>query len=99
MELPRNVEKKLENVLFVPSTRKNKKYMATIKKTGQKVHFGDKRYEQYKDQIGHYSYLDHLDPERRKYYRARHSKILDGDGNIAYKVPYSPAWFSYYMLW
>ena len=30
------------------------------------IHFGDNRYQQYKDKIGIYSHLDHNDKERRK---------------------------------
>lgn len=35
MDLPKSVEDKLQNVIFTPSTRKNKKYMATIRSTGR----------------------------------------------------------------
>ena len=30
------------------------------------VHFGDERYEQFKDKLGEYSHLDHNDPKRKK---------------------------------
>ena len=50
----------IEKKLYKPfvSKAKNKKYSVYVK--GSKgnprlIHFGDKRYEQYKDKIGHYS--------------------------------------------
>ena len=57
-----------------------KKYNAIIEdkktKRRQKIPFGDKRHQQYKDSTGLklYSRLDHGDPERRKNYKARHEK-------------------------
>ena len=59
------------------STAKNKKYSVYVKsKKGNKkiVHFGDKRYGQYHDKLGHYSSKDHKDPQRKKNYHARHGK-------------------------
>lgn len=82
---------------FEKSSRKNKKYMVEV--DGKKVHFGDTRYQHYKDKIGLYSHLDHLDKERRRRYRTRHSNIILSDGIPAYKRKYSPAWFSYHYLW
>ena len=73
---------------FKKSTRKNKKYM--IKIDGRTVHFGDKRYQHYKDKIGMYSHLDHGDNERRKRYYDRHGKEA---------VKYSPKYFSHKYLW
>ena len=49
----------------VKSNRKNKKYMV-LTKSGV-IHFGDKRYEQFKDKIGVYKHLDHNDPKRREF--------------------------------
>ena len=73
------------------STRKNKKYMA---KVGDKwVHWGDTRYQHYKDStpLKLYSHLDHLDPIRRELYKARHE-------GTRHKL-YSPSWFSFRILW
>ena len=39
------------------SKAKNKKYSVYVK-GGKLIHFGDKRYGQYKDKIGLYSHLD-----------------------------------------
>ena len=60
------------------SKAKNKKYSVYVKadnKSGIKlIHFGDKRYQQFKDKLGHYKSLDHNDPKRRKAYYDRHGK-------------------------
>lgn len=56
------------------STRKYKKYMI---KVGDKwIHFGDNRYEQYKDStpLRLYSRLDHNDIRRRQLYYIRHGR-------------------------
>lgn len=64
-----------------------------------KIYFGDRRYEHYYDRIGGYPDKNHMDNERRQNYRARHSKITDSTGYPYYKIPYTPAWFSWNMLW
>ncbi len=60
------------------SKAKNKKYSVYVKddnKSGIKlIHFGDKRYEQFFDKLGHYEKLNHNDPKRRKRYYDRHGK-------------------------
>ncbi len=53
------------------SDRKDKKYYAVV--DGKKVYFGAKGYEHYKDVLGHYSNLDHLDKKRRTAYYKRHN--------------------------
>lgn len=67
----------MQKVLYQPfvSQAKNKKYSVYVLGSNQKpklIHFGDVRYEQYFDRIGHYSYLNHRDAKRRKAYYARH---------------------------
>jgi hypothetical protein len=81
---------------FEVSTRANKKYDAILQNKYdptniKRISFGDKRYQQYFDQIGYYNKLDHNDKKRRLLYRKRHFK------DIEYK--YSSGWFSYYYLW
>ncbi len=65
------------------SKAKNKKYSVYVKsdnKSGKKlIHFGDSRYEQFKDKLGHYKRLDHNDPKRKKAYYARHGKATSKD--------------------
>jgi len=74
----------------VKSNRKNKKYMV-LTKSGV-IHFGDKRYEQFKDKIGVYKDLDHNDPKRRELYYKRH-----GDRNTKDKE--SAKYWSHKILW
>lgn len=59
------------------SSRYPKKYQITV--DGKTIHFGDRRYQHYKDKtpIKAYSHLDHMDPERKRRYYARHGKTTD----------------------
>ena len=80
------------------STRAFKKYMAIFPSDtkgntkGKTVHFGDNRYEQYKDSTGLnvYTHLNHGDSERRARYYARHGKTAK---------KHSAKWFSHKYLW
>tara|TARA_R110001592_G_scaffold32722_1_gene114366 strand:+ start:207 stop:449 length:243 start_codon:yes stop_codon:yes gene_type:complete len=74
----------------IKSNRKHKKYMVMTKKGI--IHFGDKRYEQFKDKIGLYKHLDHLDPKRRELYYKRH-----GDRNTKNKE--TAKYWSHIILW
>lgn len=86
------------------SKSSGKKYVAILP-SGKTVQFGARGYEHYKDQVpkdlggGKWSSHDHLDKQRRKNYRTRHAAIETAEGKPAYRVRYSPAWFSYYFLW
>ncbi len=70
-----------EKPLYKPfvSKAKNKKYSVYVKKDGGKklINFGDTRYQQYKDKLGHYSSKDHKDEKRKKSYHARHGSTTD----------------------
>ncbi len=74
------------------SKAKNKKYSVYVKKDGgiKLIHFGDSRYEQYKDKLGHYSKLDHNDPKRKKAYYDRHGQTSDKN---------SAKYWSHKILW
>jgi hypothetical protein len=63
------------------------------------AYFGDRRYQHYKDRLGFWSRLDHLDSDRRARYWARHSGIRLADGRLAVLVKGTPAWFSMHYLW
>ena len=80
--------------LYAPfvSKAKNKKYSVYVRKHGRKrlIHFGDERYQQYRDKLGHYRELDHNDPERRKRYYNRHGPS-DGKDTAKY--------WSHKILW
>lgn len=77
------------------SNRRDKKYMYELD-DGKKVHFGSYGLNDY------VMYLHNKDPEanqHRKSYRARHSKIMLRNNIKAIDVKYSPAWFSWHLLW
>ena len=61
------------------SSAKNKKYSVYVMKDGSKrlIHFGDSRFTQFKDKLGHYRKLDHGDTKRRDQYYARHGPSTD----------------------
>jgi len=73
---------------FGISRKGNFKYFVVY--GGKTVHFGSKVNS---------DWTHHKDPERRKRYRARHSKLLLKDGTPAYKVKGTPAYFSWHLLW
>lgn len=81
-----------------------KKYTAVMK-DGRLVHFGDRRYQHYKDSVpkrmggGLWSHKDHNNRDRRDNYRKRHAGMRTASNRPAYRVKYSPSWFSYYYLW
>lgn len=59
------------------STRKFKKYM--VLHNGKWIHFGDTRYQHFKDRtpLKMYSHLDHNDPARKRRYYQRHGTTRD----------------------
>ena len=71
----------MEKELYKPfkSKAKHKKYSVYVMKNGKKtlIHFGDNRYEQFKDKLGEYSNLDHNDKKRRDLYYKRHGASND----------------------
>tara|TARA_R110000751_G_scaffold43398_2_gene100214 strand:- start:1504 stop:1758 length:255 start_codon:yes stop_codon:yes gene_type:complete len=73
----------MDKPLYKPfvSNAKNKKYSVYVMKDNKKrlIHFGDKRYGQFKDKLGHYKKLDHGDAKRKKAYYARHGKAISKD--------------------
>ena len=87
----------MDKELYKPfvSKAKNKKYSVYVKadtKSGKKlIHFGDSRYEQFKDKLGHYSNLDHGDKKRRKAYYDRHGKAKGSKDSALY--------WSHTILW
>jgi hypothetical protein len=100
------------SITFRKSRKKGKKYDAIIPaKLWNKyrtplanrdkiISFGALGYQHYKDLIGSYSKLDHLDKYRRRLYRARHAAIFQANSRTpSYQIRYTPAWFSWRYLW
>ena len=84
-----------DKILYKPfkSTAKNKKYSVYVKgSTGKPrlIHFGDNRYQQFKDKLGVYKNLDHGDSKRKASYYARHGKATSKD---------SAKYWSHKILW
>jgi len=59
------------------STQQHKKYMVYV--NNKWIHFGDNRYQQFKDStpLKLYKHLDHGDPVRRERYYKRHGHTKD----------------------
>jgi len=71
----------MDKPLYKPfkSKSKNKKYSVYVMKGDKKrlIHFGDSRYQQFKDKIGDFKHLDHGDKNRRDKYYKRHGDTTD----------------------
>jgi len=78
------------------SDKKDKKYYYL--KDGKKTYFGGNP-SIYKDFLDYSEYDKDLAKKKRKAYRLRHSNIILNDGSRAIDKKYSPAFFSYYLLW
>jgi hypothetical protein len=94
----------MDKDLYKPfkSSAKNKKYSVYVKdndKNKKLIHFGDKRYEHFKDKIGEYKKLDHGDKERRENYLKRAKGIKDKTGKLTYKDKNSANFWSVNFLW
>ncbi len=84
------------------SPKRTKKYMITLldqNNNTHNIHFGDIRYQQYRDKLEKYLYLNHYNPDRRKMYLARTSKIRDRNGNYTVNDPFSANYYSARVLW
>ena len=45
------------------------------------------------------TYIDHHDKNTRRAWRARFSKIKNEQGQYVYKLPSSPAFWAWHLLW
>ena len=94
---------KVGRFTYFKSTRDGKKLMTIIKdpNTGKPktIHFGNTKYEHFKDKTGLWSELDHRDKERRERYRKRHAKVLKKDGTPAKDDYLKAAFHSWRVLW
>ena len=101
------LDKKGNPILFKPfkgrSTPKQKKYSVYIpsnnKKGWKTIHFGDRRFSQFRDKLGYYKHLDHGDPVRRKSYLARSKGIKNKKGELTWKDKNSSNYYSVRYLW
>lgn len=73
---------------FGESRAKNKRFYVIY--DGKKINFGLK---------GGQTYITHHDDQKRRAWRARHSKILLKDGRPAYTVKAQPEYWSWHLLW
>jgi hypothetical protein len=85
---------------FRKSTHKNKKYSVLTPK-GKVIHFGDIRYQHFKDSTGLnlYSHLDHNDKKRKTKYLTRAKGIKDKNGKLTWNDPESSNYYSVHFLW
>jgi hypothetical protein len=63
------------------------------------IHFGNKKYQQFKDKIGHYKNLDHNDPKRRERYLARAKGIRNKKGELTWKDKNTKNYWAVRILW
>jgi hypothetical protein len=89
MKLTDNVYFKDGYVFKVPKRNSKKKY-DVYKDGNYLVSFGSNTNQQYKDKIGHYKNLDHLDKDKRKRFYSRFGN------NPKYE---SALWFAKNYLW
>lgn len=80
----------MEKYKFKVSTRANKKYDVYDEKGKYITSFGDKRYQQYEDKLGHYKHLNHKDTKRKLNYYKRFGENAK-EGTAKY--------FSHKYLW
>jgi len=78
-------------------TPRGKKY-SVVTPLGKLIHFGDVRYKQFKDKIGRYSRMDHLDENRRARYLSRAMGIRDRNG-LTWNNPESANYYAIRYLW
>ncbi len=88
---------KIGKYTYFKSMRKNKKLAVVI--DGKSVHFGDTRYQHFKDKTGIHSNLDHGDKKRQKNYLTRARGIKDKSGKLTKDNPLSPNYHAIRILW
>lgn len=79
---------KLGATEFGESSVKGKRFYVIY--NGKRINFGSNTNN---------TFIDHHDPQKRKSWRARHSKIQLKDGRYAHKVPEQAEYWSFRILW
>lgn len=82
---------------YEKSDRKNKKLKVLV--DGKTIHFGDTRYQQFKDKTGIWKELDHNDDKRRKNYLTRTANIKNKAGKLTANDPSSANYHARRILW
>lgn len=97
------INKTMELYKIFKSKSKNKKYSVYVLKNGKKtlIHFGDTRFQQFKDSshLRLYEKLDHNDNDRRRRYLQRSRKIRNKKGELTHKDINSSNYYSRKYLW
>jgi hypothetical protein len=88
---------KVGKYTYEKSDKKNKKLMTVV--NNKTVHFGDIRYQHFKDKTGIWSKLDHGDQKRRKNYLNRAGGIRNKAGKLTSQDPSSPNYHAIRILW
>ena len=81
---------------YEKSNRKNKKLFTIV--NGKEVHFGDIRFQHFKDKTGIHKKLDHNDPDRRKNYLNR-SAFQKNKSGLTKDNPMSANYHARRVLW
>ena len=89
MEQLRKKAKSLGALDFGISQRKNKRFYVLIH-NGLTIHFGSKNGN---------TFIDHHNELVRTNWKSRHSKIKNKQGQLVYKNPDSPSYWSWNILW
>ena len=88
---------------FKNTTSSKHKYFVHVKadnkKGYKKIGFGHKDYQHYKDKLGEYSNLNHLDKNRRRNYLSRAKGIRDKQGNLTWQNKNSSNYYAVKYLW
>ena len=63
------------------------------------IHFGNKKYQHFKDKLGEYKSLDHNDPKRRASYLARAKGIRNKKGDLTWKDKNTKNYWAIRILW
>ena len=82
---------------YTKSNKKNKKLM--VKVNNKLIHFGDIRYQHFRDKTKIHKNLDHNDPKRKKNYLTRTANQRDGKGRLTKDNPESANYHARRILW
>lgn len=93
-EIIKRLNEKVEelglDIIIEPSKAKHKRFRAIRLSNKKVINFGDPNGT---------TYFDVKDEQKKKNYRARHSKIMNKHGEYVYKIPYSASYLSWHLLW